>query len=151
MRTRVWADCEAGRIGLKNLLWEPTAAGNGGEEWRAETRLMRLIHEFISTLDLRRRPLLLDPQTHTHRNTHPLMLCCDLRGLKEENPQVSRLQAEDMWPLGVVGCLLSQRVMHAHHLLVSHLIAPVIILTYTKRGNGSIIIIKYTQFNSYMT
>lgn len=79
------------------------------------------------------------------------MLCCDLRGLKEENPQVSRLQAEDMWPLGVVGCLLSQRVMHAHHLLVSHLIAPVIILTYTKRGNGSIIIIKYTQFNSYMT
>ena len=112
---------------------------------------MRLIHEFISTLDLRRKLLLLDSLTHTHTQTHTLTLCCDLRGLKEENPQVSRLQAEDMWPLGVVGCLLSQRVMHAHHLLVSHLIAPVVILTHTKRGDYSIIIIKYTQFNSYMT
>lgn len=39
-------------MGLENLLWDPTAAGNGGEECRAEIRLMRLIHEYISNLHL---------------------------------------------------------------------------------------------------
>lgn len=41
-------------MGLENLLWEPTAAGKGGEECRAEIRLMRLIHEYISVLHLNR-------------------------------------------------------------------------------------------------
>lgn len=59
-------------------------------------------------------------------------MCCDLRGLKEENPPVSGLQTEDVRLLCVISCLLGQRVVHAHHLLVSRLVSPVIILTYTQ-------------------
>lgn len=59
-------------MGLQNLLWEPTAAGNGGDEWRAETRLMRLIHECISSLDLRGTGCFFNPRPHTdtHKHTH---------------------------------------------------------------------------------
>lgn len=135
--TRVSADCVAGRIGLRNFLWEPTAAGNGGDEWRAETKLMRLIHEFISALDLRRKTNDCSDTgrwTLWHKPTYvcSAWTCCDLRGLKEKNPPVGCLQTEDVWLLGVIGCWFSQRVMHAHHLLYNVLIPSIIILTHKK-------------------
>ena len=51
-------------MGLVNLFWEPTAAGKGGEEWSAATRLMRQIHELISALDLQREE---DQETEIER------------------------------------------------------------------------------------
>lgn len=38
-----------GKMGLINFFWEPTAAGKGGAENMAATRLMREIHEIISS------------------------------------------------------------------------------------------------------
>lgn len=43
----LWAGL-MGRIGLTNLRWEPTAAGNGGAECVAAAKLMRAIQEAIS-------------------------------------------------------------------------------------------------------
>lgn len=39
----------AGRMGRTKRRWEPTAAGKGGEEKRAATKLMREIQENISS------------------------------------------------------------------------------------------------------
>ena len=102
-------------MGLVNLFWEPTAAGKGGEEWSAATRLMRQIHELISAFDLEREVV----------NNQVIKIYIfiyinrlHLRGLEQEYPPVGRLQAEHVRLLGVVGGLLGQRVVHTDHFLL---------------------------------
>lgn len=66
----------------------------------------------------------------------------DLRGLDEENPPVGRLQPEDVRLLGVVGCALSQRVVHADDLLGDLLVAPVVNLTDTHTHTHTVLILQ---------
>lgn len=96
MCTTVWADCEAGRIGLKNLLWEPTAAGNGGDDRRAETKLIRLIHEFISTFDLRGKPWKFADLENIHKHVFApvvMRLTKPERGRPSNQPSASERRA----------------------------------------------------------